>query len=96
MFQFSLDPLKIRMTEFTPFGADQESIGPRQRLIVAPMVRHASAEDSASVVESFGIMHPHLCPCREKLLDDDQGRCFTHVIGSRLESQAPHGEFQAR
>ena len=85
-------PGEVGFAELVPLGDDGQRVGAGQRVVTPRRQRHLVAEDLPRHVHRRGIERLDLRAGRQQPVDDDDGRRFAHVVGARLERQAPDGD----
>ena len=94
LLQRGLEAPEVGAPEFLPFGADRERVGAVERLGRARRQREVRprAVDALRLGHRHGVVGAHLRARRPQRLDQHPRRRLAHVVGVRLECEAPDGD----
>src|SRR5262249_50097293 len=83
---------EVRFAELIPFRDHEQGVSALQRVVGGLRVLDALLEDALGNGLRLGIERADLRAALEQSFDDRHGWRFAHVIGPRLERQAPDGD----
>src|SRR5512138_752892 len=83
--QGALDPLEIRVAILVPVGDDDQCVAVGQNLILISTVSDLVAKMFLRLLQGLRIVGTDRCPHVQQPFDDCKGRCFAHIVGTRLE-----------
>src|SRR6185295_2422807 len=84
-----LDAFKVWISKSLPFRNQQHGIGANEAFIIIRRKFNAGPEYFLSIFHGFRVVCRYRRALAEQLLDDADGWCVPHVVGSRFECQAP-------